>query len=624
MNSRMSQPWTIEYPHDASKDSTVRTRSWIETDSDDGRNEKNPPYSSSVPVYSTQRPLSDDPHKPNPWTPSFWSRFPVTGIAALAGAALLTCAAVAVLVLSDHKDTTSWGYDLKPTVYLSLATALTNILLTYALAEGVVISFWRNAKRGSTLRELNQYWLSGNSVLGALKGSFRGSALIVGLSCVMATLSVARGPLFQAATSVQNVVINSQDQMTVHVAPKLPFQYTSFPQTYTRVDFSDTPAYLSPQFSQVMLQYQNHSDINITQSGCTETCYTSVKAFGFRPICTKKTVKYNYGTVVSADGGNSVQDPVTVFSSNGSYTQTPRAENNGAIEGYYNVALDTIYIANPSGATEGNLVQHFCTLQSGIVDYAITITNNSVTFQSTSWRDDTFISDLHLDVYPNSNPTSGDFIIAGFASAAADLFASSVTMYQGGTYGIVAAFTGLQANQYLKAYPNGTYPTYTEMSWTDPMDDMINAMREIAFRTSIAAASNTSLAGSVQSVPYKGTSSQIVYVTNYTFTIIAAAVSFLGILTVIPTFWGWWEDGREVSMSPLEIAKAFDAPLLAGADGNATVNEIIAQAGGRRVKYGEVVQPGGPEGDRFTRRRAKLAFSDASSVMRPGFGKTYT
>lgn len=91
------------------------------------------------------------------------------------------------------------------------------------------------------------------------------------------------------------------------------------------------------------------------------------------------------------------------------------------------------------------------------------------------------------------------------------------------------------------------------------MDDMINAMREIAFRTSIAAASNTSPAKSVQSVPSKGTTSQIVYMTNYRFTIIAAAVSLLGILTVIPTFWGWWEDGREVGVSPLEIAKAFDA-----------------------------------------------------------------
>jgi hypothetical protein len=620
----MSHPWRIDYPHDTPKNPTVTKHSWTETNSDDGRIEMHLQSTPSVPAYSTPRRLPEASRSPSPWTPSFWSRFPVTGIAALAGAALLTCTAVAVLVLSDLKETTSWGYDLKPTVYLSLATALTNILLTYALAEGVVISFWRNAKRGSTVRDLNQHWLSGNSVLGALKGTFRASALIVGVSCMMTTLSVARGPLFQAATSVQSVVINSKDQMTVHVAPKLPFQYTSYPQAFTRVVYSDTPAYLSSNFSNVLLQYQNHSDIGITQLGCTETCYANVKAFGFRPICTKKTLRYDYGIVVSASGANSVQDPVTVFSSNGTYTQTPRPDDGGAIQGYYNVALDTVYIAEPDGNTEGDLEQHSCTLQSGIVDYAIVIKNDSVTFQNSDWRNDTFVSDLYLDSYPQDDPTQGDFIIAGFASAATDLFASSVTMYAGGVYGIVAAFTGLQANQYLKANADGTYPSYTNMSWNDPMDDMINSMREIALRTSIAAASNTSLAGSVQSVPYKGTSTQIVYVTNYHYTIIAAAVSFLGILAVIPTFWGWWEDGRKVSMSPLEIAKAFDTPLLSIIDGNATATEIVSHMGERRIKYGELVQLGGQEIDGYTRQRPKLAFCDAGSVIRPRNGKTYS
>lgn len=151
------------------------------------------------------------------------------------------------------------------------------------------------------------------------------------------------------------------------------------------------------------------------------------------------------------------------------------------------------------------------------------------------------------------------------------------------------------------------------------MDDMINSMREIAFRTSIAAASNTFLAGSVQSVPYKGTSTRIIYITNYHYLIITAAFSLLGMLTVIPTFWGWWEDGREISMSPLEIAKAFDAPLSGPADGNATSNEIISQIGERRVQYGELWQAN----EEFNQRRAKLTFCDASNVLKPGYGKTY-
>lgn len=94
----------------------------------------------------------------------------------------------------------------------------------------------------------------------------------------------------------------------------------------------------------------------------------------------------------------------------------------------------------------------------------------------------------------------------------------------------------MQASQYLEANADGSYQSYVKMSWTDPMNDMINATWEIAFRTSITAVSNTSLAGSIQNVPYKGNATHIVYVTNYRYLFIAAAISFLGVLAVIPIF----------------------------------------------------------------------------------------
>ena len=155
-------------------------------------------------------------------------------------------------MLSDQKQADDWGYGIKPTVYLSAATALTNVFLSYALAEGVVISFWRRAKNRSTLQDLHQYWLSRNSLLGALKGTLPRTAMVAGCACIMTTVSIARGPLLQQAPSVRNALFSTQDTMEVHVAKQLPQQYTSIPQL-SCVTTAESVAYLTSKFTTAQL-----------------------------------------------------------------------------------------------------------------------------------------------------------------------------------------------------------------------------------------------------------------------------------------------------------------------------------------------------------------------------------
>ena len=50
-----------------------------------------------------------------------------------------------------------------------------------------------------------------------------------------------------------------------------------------------------------------------------------------------------------------------------------------------------------------------------------------------------------------------------------------------------------------------------------------------------------------------------------------------------------WTLGRDVSMSPLEVAKAFNAPLLAAEHSNAEVEELVKSVGARRVRYQQVL-----------------------------------
>jgi hypothetical protein len=61
----------------------------------------------------------------------------------------------------------------------------------------------------------------------------------------------------------------------------------------------------------------------------------------------------------------------------------------------------------------------------------------------------------------------------------------------------------------------------------------------------------------------------------------------LALLAVISLLWGWWELGRSVSLSPLETAKAFGAPMMQHVGRNSTVEEILKKTRGMKVKYDE-------------------------------------
>lgn len=57
--------------------------------------------------------------------------------------------------------------------------------------------------------------------------------------------------------------------------------------------------------------------------------------------------------------------------------------------------------------------------------------------------------------------------------------------------------------------------------------------------------------------------------------ICSAVLSIVGILALCPLYYGWWEPGRNFPMSPPEIARAFDAPLMRGVDGNTTAERMV-------------------------------------------------
>jgi hypothetical protein len=130
----------------------------------------------------------------------------------------------------------------------------------------------------------------------------------------------------------------------------------------------------------------------------------------------------------------------------------------------------------------------------------------------------------------------------------------------------------------------------------------MDQIRELAFRTAVAAANitdmnilffNSSLiaAGLPQiknwTQPITVTASQnlVVYSISLPYLICAIIVSSLGVLAVATLHLGSLELSRTVSLNPLEIAKAFDAPIFANVKGVAEANAIARSIGGTKVQY---------------------------------------
>src|SRR5438034_1836336 len=106
-------------------------------------------------------------------------------------------------------------------------------------------------------------------------------------------------------------------------------------------------------------------------------------------------------------------------------------------------------------------------------------------------------------------------------------------------------------------------------------------MHDFLFRASISSATSAE----VQTFPVRRTSLSLVFQSNYRYLAAALAVMLLAVFAVLSQLWGWWELGRQVSLSPLELARAFGPSAIPLADEAAAADGILKLAGKCPVKY---------------------------------------
>jgi hypothetical protein len=231
--------------------------------------------------------------------------------------------------------------------------------------------------------------------------------------------------------------------------------------------------------------------------------------------------------------------------------------------------------------------------------------------------------------------------IGGLSSAAQDFLSGNFVIRPYGSASLgggLGATTGALTSQFMNVSDAEEFKEhYGHLAFSDPTSFIFQSLDEIMFRLAVDSAKSNILekvsvgyvAGSTATQPSANfftpsgmklelySQSQIIemvgmesvqfFTSNFYFLLGALLAMMIAAVSIILLFNGFWHFGRDVSMDPIEIAKAFRAPLMSEVESNATVDEIVQRVGHLEVTYGAVI------GETYRR----LQFDEAGRVQRP-------
>ena len=512
-------------------------------------------------------------HKP--WSPGWISRLPSLGVAALVGSLLCIAAASGILIASDGRPITDWR--IQPTVWLAVVSTAFNVMLHYGLSEGINVSWWRRAMQPQTqLGDLHRNWAFGNSLWAAITAGRYIN--IIAIASILTAIAPIYNPLLQRASSVvvDRIEVLSRVTLKVPIAPDITPGYTGYISGRQYM-----VSLFTSNFTRTVQNYYNNNVIRLAdKSGCQGKCKARVMGVGLAVNCSSYTWPFNLEPSTEQPY-NSQNDPAVVNGTN--VFQSSFLWSMGSRNMSWNIQY------KDKSPCTGDLIVKNCDMQTALVSYPVVIdSNDTISLDpSTTVFDDVLSHRIDTD---SGNAKSGTTTLGGYCLALTNKFDSVAHSRFSGAIGYELSTTGSTATQYAitnVTTGDDTAIAYTcELSFADPTMDLIASARELMFRTALdIAAGNSSM---IQSVSGTQSNTPAVYKSQYLYLVIAVILTGIAVFFVTLTFAGYSVLGRSVSMSPLETAKAFNAPLLESADPNADVKSLMHMVGERSVKYGAV------------------------------------
>ncbi|KAK3708169.1 hypothetical protein LTR37_011673 [Vermiconidia calcicola] len=193
-----------------------------------------------------------------PWQTGSLRLVPVKGLAHLVIAILCGIAAMVILSRSNDMPLDNWrvkSYAVQPTVILSILATVANASFRCAFREGVRISWWTTARKGTTIDMLHRCWVQSKSVMAIFTSGKQITPTAIASFFVL--LILVDGPLLQRASSVSTVKRHLWRDFTIPISPSpLIIGATGI---YGPHENSGKPRLYSSVFGSVLQQYNNRA-----------------------------------------------------------------------------------------------------------------------------------------------------------------------------------------------------------------------------------------------------------------------------------------------------------------------------------------------------------------------------
>jgi hypothetical protein len=501
---------------------------------------------------------------------------------------------IVILVTSNGKPQDSWK--VQPSVLLAISSAISTGLLRFALAEGAAITWWLKAIRGCTVADLHRNWSFASSVWDVITQIKFFNVL--GLASIASMVVAIDNPLFQRATTT--AIRPVQTNMTlpdVQIAQLLPFGYTGVINGW----MYKTVAQMTPDFQEVLSAYNAGKPMYLNHTGCEHAnCSTTVRAAGLAFKCASETRPEDFGRAYRGPNGEPVpsnyvgnitgEDSIkrVMFSTNFTfYTMDEPADFN----------FTAAY--KDKKPCYGQIQINQCTMHHATLLYPIKMIDGAVEFTSSLENlgiDPETIAELDESVTYRVTNDNNKSTLGGVYLAANNLFKSE-GLGEATDHRWTLETSGMIAQDHLTS-TNYTY--ICEDTWRDPTPKIVAELQKLMFRAALSvpydpkakplpvgSATNRTVQ-QIQTVNVVRLQDKSVFQVDYGFLAAGAAVMAVCLVVVAATFSEWWKIGRPITMSPIEIAKAFKAPVLKGDGINSDLNGLLPLVGERRVRYGEV------------------------------------
>ena len=570
------------------------------------------------------------------WRPSIWRIRPVLGLFALAVAILCMLVSLAILSASNGETVVNWYFP--PTVYLAIATAVSNTALQCALALASPISWWYKALRGSSIKELEIDYEAGQSFPRAFAKSmkYRQYPSLFGIASLATALVLVDGPLLQRSSLVARATVQQNATLNISLAPELP---PGFSAKLTRNGLSFTPTAIAIGDAHV-----RNVPIKSTAT-CNGTCVTKVRGPGLAlDNCQSQTWPISE---------NMLRDPLSTWGQPFEPSQLPTAQQPILIS-YVGPTVFCPSGREPQWITtgfaeyqncEGQFTLRNCTFFPAVVEYDVEVKDSTIDLISPSETpaviaiaNDSCVLDpdfyhqymaigglsMYMEPYLKSNASLGRWGAGNRRGSGNKRRVETINLDTFDAFSM----------KYFEVQPGDDTCTVVTH---DPMNDIITSLNRLLFRAGILAASWPNITRLIepglsvhQVVPSRLTREENVFKSDIRWFLGAVAIQITTIVLILPAYWGWWTIGVELTLSPFQMAKVFNAPVFKGINSAAGATGVVDEAGAKILKLGVVdadnLSRGACDGNESHDivSHARLGLDEAHRVWRPPKGARFT